>query len=452
MAIHHEFQAVVLAAGRGSRMTELTAGKPKCLLPVGSKPLVWYPLMKLQQAGFSDVILIIAENHKADIQLALDKTDLKIKIDYYCVSLKDDLGTADSLLEIYDLIKSDLLILTCDVISDVNLGNIVDLFRKHNATICSLLFSPLANPTIAVPGPKTKQKVEKDLIAIDAQTSRLVFHASASDFETDVALPRALLQKHTNITMYSNLLDAHVYVFKKWILDYMKSNQNQNSFCTIKGELLPYIIRKQLVKKPEPIQPPPTDMHSVIVNVRKDNLEIFTFAQDDQVNALNQDKSAYNDHVGDLSPAYHGDTIRCYAYVAPPDVLGIRVNNLNAYWSINNMIQEKWPKITNSLELQNIDPKATNQCTQISSTFLWDSSKVHEKTSLQNSIIGTNSVVKERSRVINSIVMNNVMINEKVVLENCIVCDNAEIEEDCHLKNCIIGCKYVVPTDRKSVV
>lgn len=53
MPFRPEFQAVVLAAGKGSRMTEITAGKPKCLLPVGNKPLVWYPLFRLQRTGFS---------------------------------------------------------------------------------------------------------------------------------------------------------------------------------------------------------------------------------------------------------------------------------------------------------------------------------------------------------------------------------------------------------------
>lgn len=47
-----EFQAVVLAAGKGTRMPEITAGKPKCLLPMGPKPLVWYILQKLQETGF----------------------------------------------------------------------------------------------------------------------------------------------------------------------------------------------------------------------------------------------------------------------------------------------------------------------------------------------------------------------------------------------------------------
>lgn len=52
MTFRKEFQAVVLAAGKGSRMPELIGEKPKCLLPVGNKPIVWYPLKKLQEFGF----------------------------------------------------------------------------------------------------------------------------------------------------------------------------------------------------------------------------------------------------------------------------------------------------------------------------------------------------------------------------------------------------------------
>lgn len=52
MTFAPEFQALVLAAGRGSRMPEITTGKPKCLLPVGTKPLVWYSLFKLQELDF----------------------------------------------------------------------------------------------------------------------------------------------------------------------------------------------------------------------------------------------------------------------------------------------------------------------------------------------------------------------------------------------------------------
>lgn len=47
-----QLQAVIMAAGKGSRMTELTAKKPKCLLPVGNLPMIWFPLNLLQRTGF----------------------------------------------------------------------------------------------------------------------------------------------------------------------------------------------------------------------------------------------------------------------------------------------------------------------------------------------------------------------------------------------------------------
>lgn len=54
-----EFQAVVLAGGKGSRFTDVTQNKAKCLLPVGNLPLLWYPLNMLQKNGFqgTDTVL-----------------------------------------------------------------------------------------------------------------------------------------------------------------------------------------------------------------------------------------------------------------------------------------------------------------------------------------------------------------------------------------------------------
>lgn len=47
-----ELQAVLMAAGGGSRMTDLTYNTPKAMLPVGNKPLMWYPLNLLERVGF----------------------------------------------------------------------------------------------------------------------------------------------------------------------------------------------------------------------------------------------------------------------------------------------------------------------------------------------------------------------------------------------------------------
>ena len=50
--VAREFQAVVLAAGHGSRVTDLIGNRSKCLLPIGPFPLIFYPLQLLQKYKF----------------------------------------------------------------------------------------------------------------------------------------------------------------------------------------------------------------------------------------------------------------------------------------------------------------------------------------------------------------------------------------------------------------
>lgn len=344
-----EFQAIVLAAGKGSRMPEIAAGKPKCLLPIGNKPLVWYPLYKLQQSGFHgkytftivelldevalflvDVILIILENQKNEIQNTLDKLDLDLKLDYVTVPSNEDIGTADSLRLIMDKIKSDVLVLSCDTITDVNLKDLLDLYRKHDASLCTLLFPPQQIEAVNVPGPKSKHKPERDLIGVDAQTKRLVFLASASDFESDLTLPKSLIRKHPNITIHSNLIDSHIYVIKHWVLKYL---QSETSMSTLKGELLPHIIKKQLYKP----SARKIDTNTSTINAKVDD-DILYYSKESNLDLLIRDRSTYNDHLGDNKACYHEDSIRCFAYISNPSSFGIRVNTIPAYWSINNKV------------------------------------------------------------------------------------------------------------------
>ncbi|XP_050304314.1 translation initiation factor eIF-2B subunit gamma [Anthonomus grandis grandis] len=445
MTIKPEFQAVVLAAGKGSRMLEVTSGQPKCLLPVGPKPLIWYTLNKLQGAGFTDAILIVLDNQKAEIQAALDKEidngSINLKIEFISIlEDKEDLGTADSLRlkEVQERLKSDVLVLSCDLVTDVNLGGILNLFRKNNASVATLMF-PNQTGNVVVPGPKSKHKPERDLIGIDQQTNRLVFLASASDFESDVALPMSLLKKHTHIKMYSNLIDSHIYVLKNWVIQFLKS---QESFMSVKGELIPHIIKKQLSKVPAA-----EDTSASIVNTNDKN-NIFNFAKEDQLDLDIREISSFNDHLGDLKGAYHDDPIRCYSCIAPKGSIGLRVNTLQAFWSINEKILDIWSKVSEGKELPRLSSKAEIKSNQVDERcIIWDGVKLNEKTSFKNSVIGFNSTVNSFSRVFNSIVMNNVVIKEKVALENCIICDSAVIETGTKLKNCIVGNSHLVPEE-----
>ena len=52
-------KAVILSAGRGSRLLPLTAHRPKCLLPAGSRTVLGRQLATLRSAGVTDVTVVI---------------------------------------------------------------------------------------------------------------------------------------------------------------------------------------------------------------------------------------------------------------------------------------------------------------------------------------------------------------------------------------------------------
>lgn len=47
-----EFQAVIITEDEADRFYALTEDKPKALLPIANKPMIYYPLTYLENAGF----------------------------------------------------------------------------------------------------------------------------------------------------------------------------------------------------------------------------------------------------------------------------------------------------------------------------------------------------------------------------------------------------------------
>ena len=51
-------KAIILAAGRGSRLKELTSGKPKCLNKLGGHPLINWQITALRKAGVEEIVIV----------------------------------------------------------------------------------------------------------------------------------------------------------------------------------------------------------------------------------------------------------------------------------------------------------------------------------------------------------------------------------------------------------
>lgn len=144
-------------------------------------------------------------------------------------------------------IKSDVVVLSCDSIIEINLYPLLSKFREKDASVQLLLLESGKDQDVVMPGPKSKYKAEKDIIGYDKATSRVLFMASASDFEETVKLSGHLLRENPDMIISSSMLDAHVYIMKKWVVEYLAVTE---LLSAVKGELLPHIIKKQLLQPP----------------------------------------------------------------------------------------------------------------------------------------------------------------------------------------------------------
>ena len=60
-------KGVVLAGGTGSRLFPLTKVTNKHLLPVGRKPMIYYPIEQLTGAGIGEILVVTGREHMGDV-------------------------------------------------------------------------------------------------------------------------------------------------------------------------------------------------------------------------------------------------------------------------------------------------------------------------------------------------------------------------------------------------
>ena len=248
-----EFQAVLLAGGTGTRLYPLTEGIPKSFLPVANRPLIAYQLLLLEKAGFKEVLVAVAKIGKAELENYLAQAHKgSILVDIQVVD--EELETADVLRALKDKIKRDFLVISGDLITDVNLHHFADVHRINDATCTVLLRAPKTESKApgAAPSKPGKEGGIVDFVALDEKRTRLLFLESASDVEEKLILPKALLVKHPNVFITNKMLDAHLYIFSRWILDLL---EERPKITSIKTELLPFLLRYQFSRKRIPGQP-----------------------------------------------------------------------------------------------------------------------------------------------------------------------------------------------------
>src|SRR5256886_4886057 len=108
-------KAVLLAAGRGTRMRELTAELPKPMIKVRGKPILLHIVEGLQAAGIKKFLIIVGYHRDAVRSYFDDGTCFGLDIKYATQVVQDGTGRVADLAR--DLVGHSPLVLSyCDIL------------------------------------------------------------------------------------------------------------------------------------------------------------------------------------------------------------------------------------------------------------------------------------------------------------------------------------------------
>ena len=153
-------KAVILAGGLGTRLSEETSVKPKPMVEIGGKPIIWHIMKTYSHYGFNDFVVCLGYKgtlikeyfynyylHNSDITLDLENNKIEVhasKTESFKVTLIDtglNTNTAGRIKKIKQYLNNETFMLTYgDGVSNINLNELLEFHKAHGkiATLTSI--------------------------------------------------------------------------------------------------------------------------------------------------------------------------------------------------------------------------------------------------------------------------------------------------------------------------
>ena len=144
-------KVVIMAGGRGTRISSVVSDIPKPMIKIEEKPVLEHELECLRDQGFTDIIITVSHLGNIIIDYFGDGSGISpvtrkpfgVHIEYYFE--KEPLGNAGALFKIKDKLTSDFLLLNADAVFDVDFNRFVDFHQEHGGMV-TLFTHPNSHP------------------------------------------------------------------------------------------------------------------------------------------------------------------------------------------------------------------------------------------------------------------------------------------------------------------
>lgn len=137
-------KTIIMAGGRGSRISEIFPDIPKPLIPIQNIPVLEREIVSLREQGFVDIIITVSYMADKIINHFSDGSKWGVKIKYY--EEKVPLGNAGALLKLRDEVAEEpFFLLNGDAVFNVNFNRMLDFHKQHSGLV-TLFTHPNSHP------------------------------------------------------------------------------------------------------------------------------------------------------------------------------------------------------------------------------------------------------------------------------------------------------------------
>ena len=432
--------------------------------------MVWYPMDWCYRMGISDIILITPPESAAPLLTALatnpaltslpsPKAEVLAPTD-----LSQTTGTGDilRLAEVRDAIKGDFVVLPCDLISEMDGGRLLEQWMALNPLSTSNerkgalgLFYPtqglenistkkdetdflatvsIATPIVQPPHGSLRSLIEEIVVNMPTDTLR-------DKLEEDkgfLRLRQALMETHGRVRMRMKYRDSHVYIFPKWVLEFVAQNE---IFDSISEDVLGWWAKSRWQKGLAAKLNLPT-----VLEDKQASLEESTHSLtngDSECLPLSSTKVSKP-----KKPAEQSFAARVGVAIPPPMAAQVIIPPLLAYvqpTSTTTEIQPLIRRVDTSGQLLSISLHLAKQTP--SSHALSHEHKIHPSAVLEQQsrvseadcLVASNVRIGFRSNIKESVIGANCEIGRNVRLTRCLLMEGVVVGDGVVLSGCTIG-------------
>ena len=205
-------KAMILAAGKGTRLLPLTKNLPKCLMPLAGRPLIDWQLSWLKKHGVAECVINL--HHLPDQVRAhcVDGTAFGLHVEY---SFEPELlGTAGAVKKVSDFfVNEPFLVIYGDNFSQWDLGRLKACFEKPDLT---------AAPLAAMAVHWREDMTHSGMVETDAEARILRY-----------------VEKPPAEAVTSHWVNAGFYYLHPKVLDYIPAGE----FCDFSYNVFPTMLK-----------------------------------------------------------------------------------------------------------------------------------------------------------------------------------------------------------------